>query len=84
MGYPDTTFNISWGYDELMLNCLCGMVDQWKALSLISSSDYCQRFSPSQISDRPQARFKPALNLNSGFVEESCAVVMTTMMDEWK
>ena len=84
MGYPDTTLNILWGYDELMLNCLCGMVDQWKALRLISSSDHCQRFSPSQTSDRPQARFKPALNLNSGIVEEICAVVMTTMMDEWK
>ena len=30
----------------LMINCSCGMVDQWKALSLISRLDHCQRFSP--------------------------------------
>ena len=34
------------------LNCFCGMIDQRKALSLISSRDYCQRFSTSQISDK--------------------------------
>ena len=38
-----------------MMNCLCGMVDQRKPFSLISRTDYCQRFSPSQISDTPRA-----------------------------
>ena len=36
-----------------MMNCFCGMVDQWKAFSLISSRDHCQRSSPSRISDTP-------------------------------
>ena len=60
--------------DELFLwmNYFCGIVDQWKALSLISSQDHCQRSSPSQ------AGFEPAWNLNSGFAEWSCAVVITT------
>ena len=34
-----------------MMNCFCEMVDQQKALSLISSREHCQRFSPLQISD---------------------------------
>ena len=63
--------------DELM-NCYCGMVDRRKAFSLISSRDHCQRSSPSWISDTPRAGFEPAQNLSSGFVEWSCAVVITT------
>ena len=55
--------------DELMMNCFCGMVDQRKTLGFISSRDHCQRFSPSQISDTPQAGFEPAQNLSSHFVE---------------
>ena len=61
--------------DELM-NCFCGMVDRRKAFSLISSRDHCQRSSPSWSSDTPRAGF--ALNLSSGLVEWSCAVVITT------
>ena len=53
----------------MMVNCFCGMVDQRKVLSLISSRDHCQRSSPLRISDMPQAGFEPAQNLNSGFVE---------------
>ena len=53
----------------IMMNCFCGMVDQQKAFSLISSRDHCQRFSPSQISDAPRAGFEPAQNLSSGLVE---------------
>ena len=34
-----------------MMNCFYEMSDQRKALSLISSREHCQRFSPSQISD---------------------------------
>ena len=62
----------------MMMNCFCGMVDRRKAFSLISSRDHCQRSLPSRISDTPQAGFEPAQNLNSGLVERSCAVVMTT------
>ena len=60
-----------------MMNCFCGMVDQWKAFSLISSRDHCQRSSPSRISDMPRAGFEPAQNLSSGLVELSCAVGIT-------
>ena len=59
--------------DELF----CGMVDQQKAISLISSRDHCQRSSPSRISDTPRAGFEPAQNLTSGLVEWSCAVKMS-------
>ena len=59
------------------LNCFCGMADQRKASSLISRREHCQRSSPSRISDTPPAGFEPALNLSSGLVERSCAVVIT-------
>ena len=51
------------------LNCFCGMVDQRKVFSLISSRDHCHRSSPLQISDMPRAGFEPAQNLSSGLVE---------------
>ena len=35
------------------MNCFCDMVDRWKAFSLISSRDHCQRSSPSWISETP-------------------------------
>ena len=44
----------------------------------ISSRGYCQRSSPSRISDMPRAGDEPAQNLSSGSVEWSCAVVITT------
>ena len=62
----------------MMMNCFCGMVDWQKAFSLTFSRDHCQRSSPLWISDKPQAGFEPAHNLISGFVEWSCAVVITT------
>ena len=62
----------------MMMNCFCGMVDWRKAFSHISSRDYCQRSSPSRISDTPRAGFEPKQNLSSGLVEWSCAVVITT------
>ena len=61
----------------MMINCFCGMVDQRKAFSLISSPDHCQRSSPSRISNPPQAGFELAQNLSSGLVEWSCAVAIT-------
>ena len=62
----------------MIINCFCGMVDQWKAFSHISSQDHCQRSSPSKITDMLQAGFEPAQKLSSGFVEWSCVVVITT------
>ena len=56
----------------------CGMVDRRRVLSLNSCRDHCQISSPSRISDTPRAGFEPAQNLSSGFVEWSCAVVVTT------
>ena len=50
-------------------NYFCGMVEQRKAFSLISSQCNCQRSSPSQISDTPRAGSEPARNLRSSFVE---------------
>ena len=64
-----------------MTNCFCRMLDQRKALRLISSQDHCQRFSPSHISDTPHVGFKPARNLSSSFVEWSYpAVIAATLL----
>ena len=63
--------------DKRLYGMMYGMVDRRKALSLISSQEHCQRFSPSQISDTPRAGFEPAQNLSAGFIEGSCAVVIT-------
>ena len=43
----------------MMVNCFCGIIDQQKAFSLISSPDHCQRSWPSQISHMQQAGFEP-------------------------
>ena len=61
----------------MMISCFCGMVDQRKAFKLISTWDYWQRSSQSQIFDTPQARFEHAQNLRSA-VAESCPVVIIT------
>ena len=53
----------------MMMNCFCGMVDRRKAFRLISSRDYCQRSSPTQISDTPRAGFEPAQSLSSDLVK---------------
>ena len=70
--------HISAFLDLMTMNYFCGMVDRQKAFSLISSQDNCQRSSPSRISNTPWAGFEPAQNLHSGFLEWSCAVVITT------
>ena len=62
----------------VMMNCFCGMVNRRKTFGLVSNRDHCQRSSPSRISNTPRAGFEPAQNLSSGFVEWSCAVVITT------
>ena len=43
----------------MMKNSFCGMIDQWKAFSLNSNQDHCQRFSLSQIFEALQAEFEP-------------------------
>ena len=63
----------------MKMNWFCGMVDQRRAFSLISSRDHCHRSSPSRISDTPRSEFEPAQNLSSGFDKRSCAVVITTL-----
>ena len=61
-----------------MMNCFWGMVDRRKTFSLFSSADHCQRSLPSRISDTPRAGFEPDENLSSGFLDWSCAVMITT------
>ena len=53
----------------MRINFFCGMVDQRKTFSLISSWDHCQRSSPSRISNMPQAGFEPVQSLSSGLAE---------------
>ena len=53
----------------MTMNCICGMLNQRIAFSLISSRDHCQRSSPLRISNMPQSGFEPAQNLSSGFNE---------------
>ena len=48
----------------MMMNSFCGVVDRWKAFSLIASRYHCQRSWTSQISDMPRAGFEPAQNLS--------------------
>ena len=62
----------------MIMNCFCGIIDRRKVVSLISRQDHCRRYSPMRISNTPRAGFELAQNLSSGFVEWSCAVVITT------
>ena len=62
----------------MMMNCFCSINYRRKAFSLISSRNHCQRSSPLRNSDTPLTGFEHAQNLTSGFVERSCAVVITT------
>ena len=68
----------------MMKNCVCGMVDRWKAFSLISNRDHCQISSPSRISDTPWEGFEPAQNLSSGLVEWGCAIVIMATVNKLK
>ena len=74
----DFTFTTRLYLAMMMMSWFCGMVHQREALSLISSWENCQRSSPSQTSNTPEAGFQPAQSLSSGFVELSCAVVINT------
>ena len=61
----------------MMMNCFCGMVDQWKGLTLFPAGPIV-RDSHHHESDTPQVGFEPALNLSSGFDKWSCTVLITT------
>ena len=61
----------------MMINCFCGVGGRRKEFSLISSRSYCQISSPSRISNTPRAGFEPTQDPSLGFVEWSCAVVIT-------
>ena len=62
----------------LMMICFWGMVDRREEFNIISIRDHFQRSSPLQISNPPLAGFETVQNLSSGFVEPSCAVLITT------
>ena len=55
--------------DELMMNCICEMIDRRKAFGLTPNRDRCNRFSPSKISGTPLARFELVQKLSLGFIE---------------
>ena len=69
----------------MMMNCFCRMVNWRKTFSFRFNVDHCQRFSPSQISDTLWAGFESAHNLSLDFVQQSCAIVLTTTKQrrEW-
>ena len=63
----------------MMVNCSCIMVDRRKSLTLFYlEPGHCQKFSPQQISNTPQAGIEPAVKLSSNFFESTYAVVITT------
>ena len=53
----------------MMMNCFCGMIDQQRVFSLISSRDHCQRSLLLQISDTPLTGFELMQMLSLGFIE---------------
>ena len=62
----------------MIMTYFYGMLDRRNTSSFTSSRGHSQRCSSLRISDTSQAGFEPALNLGSGLVEWSCAVVITT------
>ena len=61
-----------------IMNCFGGMVNQRKALVLISNQDHFNRSSRSRMSNTLLLGFKNVQNLSSGFVVCSCTVVIIT------
>ena len=71
--YPEENAGLKMVYivihmEQMMKYYVFRMVDQRKELSLFSSQDYCQRFSPSPISDTQQVGYEPAQKLSSDIV----------------
>ena len=56
------------------------LTDERRLVLFPARTIYCQRSSPSCISDSPRAGIEPAQSLNSGLVEWGCAVVITTTL----
>ena len=63
----------------MMMNCYCGMLDQWKCVKPISRRINYRRLLPSQTSDTLLTGVELAQNLCSGFVKWSFAVMITTI-----
>lgn len=61
-----------------IMNRFGRMVARQKATSLISSRHHCWRFSSLETTHTPRAGFEPVQNVNSSFVQQSCAVVIIT------
>ena len=62
----------------LMLNCCCKIVDRRKTLSFAISRNDCKGISLSQTSDTMRAVVELVQGLSSGFIEGSCALVVST------
>ena len=62
-------FLLTNGDESVMMNCFYGMIDQWKALSLISSRYQCQSLSPSQVYNMPLAGIELVQDLSLGFTK---------------
>ena len=65
-------------WNEIKMNCLCGVIDQRKALNFTQGQEHCQRFSRLQIVDSLLAEFDPAQNLIEDIDDLLCVVVITT------
>ena len=48
----------------MIINCFCGIVDEQRVLSLISSQNHCRSFSPSQTCNMLLAGMKLQVLLN--------------------
>lgn len=65
-------------WNEIKMNCFCGVIDQRKALNLTQGQEHCQRFSRLQIIDSLLAEFDPAQNLIEDIDDLLYAAVITT------
>ena len=63
----------------MMMNCFCGMAHRGKTFTLTSNRDFYRRFSPSQISDTPQAGFEPAPEFRFCWISLCCSDTNYTM-----
>ena len=56
-------------FSVMMMSYFCEMIDRRKSWGLISRQDYCQRFSPSWITDMSCTAFEHAQYLSSDFFQ---------------
>ena len=76
--YPDDDDDDDDEEDDDDDELFCGIVDWRNVFSFTSSRDRSKRSWPSRISETRQVGFEPTQNLSSGFVEWSCAVIVTS------